>query len=101
LDVKIKHPTTLSDTIGVARLIEERNQLQKKVTHPFRIQPTAATIKPSMSNTVGVFGPPPNLRQSMNSTSNARRISTQEARERREKGLCYYCDEKFSPVHCY
>ncbi|KAH7528668.1 hypothetical protein FEM48_Zijuj05G0096500 [Ziziphus jujuba var. spinosa] len=25
LDVKIKHPTTLAETIGVARLIEERN----------------------------------------------------------------------------
>lgn len=29
LDVKIKQPRTLSDTIGVARLIEERNQLQR------------------------------------------------------------------------
>ena len=27
LDVKIKHPTTLTDTIGVARFIEERNQI--------------------------------------------------------------------------
>jgi hypothetical protein len=35
----------------------------------------------------------------MNPTSNVGRISTQEARERREKGLCYYCDEKFIPGH--
>jgi hypothetical protein len=85
LDVKIKHPTMLSETIGVARLIEERNQLQKKVTHPYRTQPTTATIKTSASITVGVLGPPPNLRQNMNPTSNVRRISNQEARERREK----------------
>jgi len=52
-----------------------------------------------MSNTVGVLGPPPNLQQNMNLTSNVGRISTQEARERREKGLCYYCDEKFIPGH--
>ncbi|XP_073126480.1 uncharacterized protein [Henckelia pumila] len=30
LDVKIKQPKNLADTIGVARLIEERNNLQKK-----------------------------------------------------------------------
>nr|TKR84798.1 hypothetical protein D5086_0000254370 [Populus alba] len=52
LDVKIKHPTILFDTIGVVRLIEERNQLQKRVTHPYQIQPTATTAKTSMSNTV-------------------------------------------------
>ena len=101
LDVTIKHPTTLSDTIGVTRLIEERNQLQKKVTHPYRIQPTRATSKTNMSNIVGVLGPSLNLRQNMNPTSNVRRISTLEARERREKGLCYYCDEKFILGHCY
>jgi hypothetical protein len=30
IDVKIKQPGTLADTIGVARLIEKRNQLQKR-----------------------------------------------------------------------
>ncbi|RVW85307.1 hypothetical protein CK203_045593 [Vitis vinifera] len=40
----------------------------------------------------------------MNQSSNAqpatfRRITNQEARERREKGLCYYCDEKFVAGH--
>jgi hypothetical protein len=79
LDVKIKHLTTLSETIDVARLIEEQNQLQKKVTHPYRTQPTAATTKTSVSTTVGVLRPPPNLRQNMNPTSNVRRISNQEA----------------------
>ncbi|KAL5844476.1 hypothetical protein ACOSQ3_010530 [Xanthoceras sorbifolium] len=36
LDVKVKKPRTLSDAIGVARLIEERNQLQKKAHTPYR-----------------------------------------------------------------
>jgi hypothetical protein len=30
IDVKIKQPGTLADTIGVAQLIEKRNQLQKR-----------------------------------------------------------------------
>ncbi|KAH7533313.1 hypothetical protein FEM48_Zijuj04G0117600 [Ziziphus jujuba var. spinosa] len=32
LDIKIKHLTTLAETIAVARLIEERNQLQRKTS---------------------------------------------------------------------
>ncbi|KAF3446038.1 hypothetical protein FNV43_RR11216 [Rhamnella rubrinervis] len=28
------------------------------------------------------------------------RTSNQEARDRREKGLCYYCDDKYAPSHC-
>ncbi|KAL5856752.1 hypothetical protein ACOSQ3_004210 [Xanthoceras sorbifolium] len=28
-----------------------------------------------------------------------RRITAQEARDKRERGLCFYCDEKFTPGH--
>jgi hypothetical protein len=69
------------------------------VIHPYRTQPTTATAKTSVSTIVGVLGPLPNLQKNMNSTSNVRQISNQEARERQEKGLCYYCDEKFIPGH--
>ena len=40
LDVKIKQPRTLASAIGVARLIEERNLLQKKTATPSRIPMT-------------------------------------------------------------
>ncbi|XP_028115673.1 uncharacterized protein LOC114313491 [Camellia sinensis] len=70
LDVKLKQPCTLADTIGAARLIEERNSLQKKC-----------------------------MRVVTNTPIPFRRITSQEVRERREKGLCYYCDEKFTPGH--
>ena len=60
------------------------------------------TPKASPNPTAGVLGPPPTQR--MNQSSNAqpatfRRITNQEACERREKGLCYYCDEKFVAGH--
>lgn len=35
LNVKIKQPRSLADAIGVARLVEERNGLQKKGSVPF------------------------------------------------------------------
>ncbi|XP_034693910.1 uncharacterized protein LOC117920466 [Vitis riparia] len=102
IDVKIKQPRTLADTIGVARLIEERNQLQRKPNQQTRFQPTSLTPKASPNPTAGVLGPPPTQR--MNQSSNAqpatfRRITNQEARERREKGLCYDCDKKFVAGH--
>ncbi|KAL5822720.1 hypothetical protein ACOSQ4_020620 [Xanthoceras sorbifolium] len=51
LDVKIKQPSTLADTIGVARLIEERNQLQKTPSQPFCSQPTLVAPKANLNPT--------------------------------------------------
>ncbi|KAK9189481.1 hypothetical protein WN943_018078 [Citrus x changshan-huyou] len=100
LDVKIKQPRTLTDAIGVARLVEERNNLQKKMSTSFC--PSAITgaqrIIPHYSS--GVLGPPQTSKinhNASNSTIPFRRITNQEARERRANGLCYYCDEKFVP----
>ncbi|XP_057477242.1 uncharacterized protein LOC130764954 [Actinidia eriantha] len=82
LDVKLKNPHTLSEAIGVARLVEERNNLQKK--------PTA-----------GLLGPPPHLKNTPVAETSPpfKRITDQEARIRQEKGLCFYCDEKYRPGH--
>ncbi|XP_068661892.1 protein NRT1/ PTR FAMILY 4.5-like [Aristolochia californica] len=97
IDVKIKQPRTLVDTIGVARLIEARNQLQRRPNLQLLSQPTFETLKVSSNPIAGVLGPPPTQRinQSFNTQpATFRQITNQEARERREKGLCYYCNEK-------
>jgi len=52
----------------------------------------------------GVLGPPQGPRISTSPSApptSFHRITNQEARERREKSLCYYCDEKFIPGHRY
>lgn len=59
-DVKIKQPRTFSDTIGVARLIEERNQLQWKPSQPIHSQSTLITQRPLPNLTASVLEPPPN-----------------------------------------
>ena len=102
LDVKIKQPRTLADAIGVARLVEERNALQKRTTPPGRILPVASVPRGPPTPAVGILGLPPTQRPGSISnppTTPFRRITSQEARERREKGLCYYCDEKYSLGH--
>ncbi|XP_034684112.1 uncharacterized protein LOC117913267 [Vitis riparia] len=103
LDVKIKQPRTLASAIGVARLIEERNLLQKKIATPSRI-PMTATLQKGPNPSAGILGPNPTQwsNNSLNHSSlPVRRITNQEARERREKGLCYYCDEKYFQGHRY
>ncbi|KAA8539377.1 hypothetical protein F0562_026069 [Nyssa sinensis] len=102
LDVKIKQPRTLADTIGVARLVEERNQLQRRPTPINRMQTGAPLPRGNPNPAAGILGSTPSQRSGMGSNappSPFRRITNQEARERREKGLCYYCDEKYSLGH--
>ncbi|RVW63154.1 Transposon Ty3-I Gag-Pol polyprotein [Vitis vinifera] len=66
-DVKIKQPRTLVAAIGVARLIEERNLLQKKTTTPSRI-PMTTTLQNGPNPPVGILGPNPT--QQSNNSSN-------------------------------
>jgi hypothetical protein len=103
LDVKIKQPHSLANAIGVAHLIEERNQLQKRVPLPIRSAPppTPASVlaKASANPTAGVLGLAQGPRLPANSNTSFHRITNQEGYERREKGLCYYYDERFVLGH--
>lgn len=41
----------------------------------------------------------PNSNEAKFSTSIIKRLTPTKARERREKGLCYHCDERYTPDH--
>ncbi|GJT12037.1 transposon ty3-G gag-pol polyprotein [Tanacetum coccineum] len=49
--------------------------------------------------TPGLLGPAPAQPLALPSPTAVRRLSNNEARGRREKGLCYYCDERYTPGH--
>nr|GFA10821.1 transposon Ty3-G Gag-Pol polyprotein [Tanacetum cinerariifolium] len=51
-----------------------------------------------MKKIAGILGPSPTTTLALPSPP-TRRISNTEAKARREKGLCYYCDEKYLPGH--
>jgi hypothetical protein len=99
LDVKVKQPSTLLDAIGVARLVEERIQLQKRFTPVLRTAGVLTQPKNNTSTSVGLLGPPPITSSSQKSQGGFTRITSQEARDRRTKGLCFYCDETFVRGH--
>lgn len=102
LNIKIKNLHSLTYAIGVARLTEEQNMLQRRLTTFNRS--TNAPMFPRTTSEIapGVLRPPPTASirpPPQGNTPAIRRISTQEARESHEKGLCFYCDEKFIPGH--
>jgi hypothetical protein len=102
LDVRVKQPKTLSESISVTHLIEECNQFQRKTNNHFRLAATPFQPRQQQNSTVGLLGSSPSQRtpQAQGTFSGpVRRLTGQEARERREKGLCFYCDERYVPGH--
>lgn len=97
LEVKIKKPRTLAEAIGLVRLVEEKINLQGHVSSPNQMAdfnyPTKGQSNP------GLLGPGLSQRLALPAPKPIRRISATEARERREKGLCYFCDEQYVPDH--
>nr|GEZ65199.1 retrovirus-related Pol polyprotein from transposon 17.6 [Tanacetum cinerariifolium] len=71
--------------MGMARLMEEKNNLARKPFTPNR----------NVSNP-DILGPAPTTRLALPAPKPIRRLSNNEAGERREKGLCYYCDDKLT-----
>jgi hypothetical protein len=64
LDVHVKQPKTLSESISMAHLIEERNQFQKKTSNQFRPAALPFHPRPQQSSIVGLLGPSSSQRTS-------------------------------------
>lgn len=98
--VLIHRPTTLDDAMQLAQLYERRIILEKS---PARPVPTLGTTKPllptpSFNPKVHPTASQPPTTQST-ATLPIRRLTPSEAAQRRSKGLCYHCDEKYSWDH--
>eukprot|EP00253_Pinus_taeda_P002438 PITA_02438 len=78
--VLLHHPPTWSEACQVARKVER-----------------AITAQYSRPN-FPTKGRPPQA-HTTTQTLKVQKVSPQEMAERRKQGLCYYCDEKYSPGH--
>eukprot|EP00253_Pinus_taeda_P036727 PITA_36727 len=78
--VLLHHPPTWSEAFQVARKVER-----------------AITAQYSRPN-FPTKGRPPQA-HTTTQTLKVQKVSPQEMAERRKQGLCYYCDEKYSPGH--
>lgn len=82
-EVQASKPSSLTAAIGLARLFEARNQATKR--------PLSLDIK-KPANSRSTTG-------ENRSTLPTKRLSPAEMKERRDRGLCYNCNDKFSPGH--
>lgn len=100
LTVKMFTPNDLLMAYGLAKIQEEKNYLYKKT--PYRNPSYNTTFQtselayikshPPLSTT----NPLPNQPKAI---VPMHKVSQQEMRERRAKGLCYSCDSKWAPGH--
>ena len=85
-------PSTLPEAMGVAKLVEFKLQSPRYYTPkpaPFPSLPNQTLLKPIPTHTTL----PPNSKLPI------KRLTPAEMAARRERGLCFNCDEKFVPGH--
>ena len=84
-DVTMFYPDTMMEMLGLAKLAEDRimaQQCSKSTFVPFR----------NMVSQIPPIPPAPR-------TTHIKHLLESEMWERREKGICYNCDEKFTRGH--
>ena len=85
-DVQAHHPTTLTMAIGLAKLYEARELAQRKMT---TIQQRTFNQQPKVG--IQNNNPP--------SAPTVRKMTPAELSERRKRGLCFHCNNKYNPGH--
>jgi hypothetical protein len=90
LEVQASGPTSLTAAVGLARLYEGRLMSQRR--SPQFFEPRRSVGQPSVP-------PLPSANLVRNRTPVIRKLSPAELKDRRERGLCFNCDDKFSPGH--
>ncbi|MCH98212.1 hypothetical protein A2U01_0019212, partial [Trifolium medium] len=111
-DVKAMEPRNLSKVVALAKLFEEKYAANKtkisstpaKNYNPpssftSKTQTATQRIDNSSKSTLPPLLPTPAVKPFNIRNQNIKRISPAEIQLRREKNLCYFCDEKFSPAH--
>jgi hypothetical protein len=111
-DIKAMEPRTLTKAVAFAKLFEEKysptpknkpltNLTRNSTYNNYHSKNTSTVPKPENSpkNTLPPLLPTPNIKPFNIRNQNIKKISPAEIQLRREKNMCYFCDEKFSPAH--
>lgn len=94
-ELAIIQPTSISQAIGLAKLVESKIQATRPLTTHF-LRPTPPKPSPPL-----LSPPPPRLALPAppNSKYPIKYLSPTEMQARKTQGLCFYCDEKFHKGH--
>jgi len=104
-DVLAQSPNSILKAVSLAKLFEDKYNPNSK--HHFsssypKTYSTKTTAHPHPNlNTLPPLLPPPNMKPFSQpfKPSTVKHITPTEMQIRREKGLCYTCDAKFTPTH--
>ena len=91
--VRVHRPTTLLQAVSLAKMIED------KLTDTFGSSFAPRTFLPTIKPSQALLPSPPPLPPSNKPIILIQKLTTTQMIERREKGLCYNCDEKFHQWH--
>ncbi|CAM0951594.1 unnamed protein product [Alopecurus aequalis] len=94
-DVKLMYPKTLEDAMDHARAYEERETPEDSDSILVSKANTGGGVRPSTPELVA----PPKAIAALPNRRPLLRLSPTEMDERRAKGLCYNCDDKYAPGH--
>ncbi|XP_060195167.1 uncharacterized protein LOC132624400 [Lycium barbarum] len=94
-DVLIANPKTLDEAVHLAQLYEHK--IQRDRGQPRSSWPKSQPLLPTPTSAFSPVSMPTSSVPKPKLT--IKRLSPTELRERREKGLCFSCDEKFTPGH--
>lgn len=105
-EIAIQRPFTITQAIGLAKLIEAKvKDAKPKYPRPFTPSPstykqptTTSTPNPTLNSTRPTSSTNPTTSPTPNRIP-IRRITPTQRDERRAQGLCYNCNEKFAPGH--
>jgi hypothetical protein len=94
-DVKLMYPATLEDAMDHARTYEEHDAPEDSATTLVPKGNSGGGVRPSTPE----LAAPPNATVALPNRRSLMRLSPIEMDERRAKGLCYNCDNKYTPGH--
>jgi hypothetical protein len=95
-EVLAQQPNTLSQAAGLARLQEDKLQDALKAS---RSRPFQAPYRPPLNSSPAKNLTAPGLLPTPATKPRFRHLSEHELAERREKGMCFNCDQKWSRQH--
>ncbi|KAJ1411038.1 Aspartic peptidase domain superfamily [Sesbania bispinosa] len=106
-DVIAQSPLSLLKAVSLAKLYEEKYTYKPKPTYKQPTNQNHSYTYPKIHNYQPPLLPTPNQKPTYQVTANPhntpnnpiRKMTPAEMQVRREKGLCYTCDDKFTPQH--
>ncbi|XP_017442721.2 uncharacterized protein LOC108347805 [Vigna angularis] len=106
-EVKAQCPTSLMCVVSLAKLYEDKFSSSFKTTpgpNPYRPPNYKTASNPPLKQPLRTSLPPllptpPHTTQNQHTATPIKRLTPAEQQLKRDKGLCYWCDEKFTPHH--